>query len=327
MLPFKNFSADPNQDYFADGITEEILNSLASIPDPNLKVTARTSSFAYKGKDLDPREIGKTLGVANILEGSVRKDGDQLRITAQLIDAKTGYHRWSKQYDKPLSGIFSIQEEIARSVAEALQVSLGVGALGRDPFMTRSVEAYDAYLAGNRACLQNSPDGMHLCVDRLEQAVHLDPGFAIAWQHLHDTYNTPAAAIFLQELADSLRQQKAEAALNEVRRLAPDSYIYHQILWQRAFDKGNWSEARQEYARATSKAGAMGIRLGADANLPFTMGKFRDAIAVLELQRARDPLNVNVASTLAEAYANSGDLPKAFAEYDRGLPLEGSRLS
>ena len=130
----------------------------------------------------------------------------------------------------------------------------------------------------------------------LSRPSHLDPGFAIAWQQLHDTYNAPAAAIFLQDLADSLRQQKAEAALNEVRRLAPDSYIYHQILWQRAFDKGDWSEARQEYAQATSKAGALGIRLGADANLPFTMGKFRDAIAMLELQRARDPLNVHVAT-------------------------------
>ena len=137
MLPFKNFSADQDQDYFADGITEEILNSLAGIPDPNLKVTARTSSFAFKGKDIDPREIGKTLGVANILEGSVRKDGDQLRITAQLIDAKTGYHRWSKQYDKPLRASSPSRKRSRRSVAEALQVSLGVGELGRNPYMTR----------------------------------------------------------------------------------------------------------------------------------------------------------------------------------------------
>jgi TolB-like protein/tetratricopeptide (TPR) repeat protein len=324
VLPFKNFSADPNQDYFADGITEEILNSLAGIPDPNLKVTARTSSFAYKDKDIDPRKIGETLGVANILEGSVRKDGDQLRITAQLIDAKTGYHRWSKQYDKPLSGIFAIQEEIARSVAESLQISLGVGELGRQPYMTRNVDAYDAYLAGNRECRQNSADGEHLCIDRLESAIKLDPGFVIAWQMLHDTYSTARSAIFLHDVPADLRQKKAEAALNEVRRLAPDSYIVHQILWTRAYGRGAWSEARKELAQATAKASALGIQLGADAALPKALGRFRDAIPILEQQRARDPLSSDVAVALAEAYLNSGDFPKAFAEYDRGLPLAGS---
>ena len=123
VLPFRDMSQNKDQEYFADGVTEEILNSLAGLKD--LKVTARTSAFAFKGKDVDLRTVGETLGVQHILEGSIRKDGEQLRITAQLIDAKSDAHLWSKTYDRPLKDIFTVQEDIARSVAEALQVCAG----------------------------------------------------------------------------------------------------------------------------------------------------------------------------------------------------------
>ena len=159
VLPLRDMSPAQDQGYFVDGITEEILDSLARIPD--LKVTARTSSFAYKGKDVNLQEVGKTLGVANILEGSLRKDGDQLKITLQLIDTKTDTHRWSKTYDRPFHDVFAIQEDIAHSVAEALQVSLGVGARARDTGMTRNVEAYEAFVSALPVVqrLQGSPPG------------------------------------------------------------------------------------------------------------------------------------------------------------------------
>jgi TolB-like protein len=190
VLPFKDMSSGKDQEYFADGITEEILNSLAGLHD--LRVTGRTSSFAFKGKDVDLRTIGETLGVKNILEGSVRKDGRQLRITVQLNNAATGFHLWSKTYEQRMDDIFKIQEDIARSVAQAMQISLGVGDLGSQPGMTRNVEAYDAYLAGNAAIIgsQTLPAAMM----PLEKATALDPAFINAWIALANAYSFAAAS-------------------------------------------------------------------------------------------------------------------------------------
>ncbi len=125
VLPFANLSSDPEQEYFSDGLTEEILNQLAQVD--ALSVTARTSSFSFKGKNEDVRVIAQKLGVSNLLEGSIRKEGNQLRITAQLVSGKDGAHLWSKTYDRELSGVFALQEEIAKDVASALSIKLDVG--------------------------------------------------------------------------------------------------------------------------------------------------------------------------------------------------------
>ena len=186
VLPFENFSADADQDHFADGLTEEILNSLARIPD--LQVTARTSAFAFKGKAEDLKAVGRTLGVAHVLEGSVRRSGDQLRITAQLINADTGYHLWSQTYDRPLTDIFTIQDDIAHSVAGALQVTLGVG-VGREPGMTRNIEAYEAWLAA-RGVTFTGLQSMRQHIELLQQAVALDPAFAQPWWDLSKAYSS-----------------------------------------------------------------------------------------------------------------------------------------
>ncbi len=193
VLPFKDMSQNKDQEYFADGVTEEILNTLASLKD--LKVTARTSAFAFKGKDVDLRTVGQTLGVQHILEGSIRKDGETLRITAQLIDTKSDAHVWSKTYDRPLKDIFKVQEEIARSVAESLQVALGVG-FGNQPGMTRDVEAYDAYLQALALWPLWTADSRRRAIELLQQAVDRDREFATAWRVMAD---------YLREHAQSRR--------------------------------------------------------------------------------------------------------------------------
>ena len=158
VLPFANLSSDPEQEYFSDGLTEELLNQLA--PVKSLRLTGRTSSFSFKGKNEDLRVIGKKLGVDNLLEGSVRKEGRNLRITTQLINSKDGSHLWSKTYDHELSGVFALQEEIAKDVTKALRIRLDVSDLPRSKGGTTNVEAYDKYLramdtmrAGGRASL------------------------------------------------------------------------------------------------------------------------------------------------------------------------------
>src|SRR5262249_38310191 len=133
VLPFDNLSSDPEQEYFADGVTVEVLDALSRVRD--LRVIGRTSSFHFKDRNEDPRQIGAALGVEHIVEGSVRKAGDQLRITAQLTNARTGQELWSETYTRKVNDIFQIQEEIARSVANALQVTLGVGDIARMPGM------------------------------------------------------------------------------------------------------------------------------------------------------------------------------------------------
>jgi TolB-like protein len=181
VLPFVNMSADPEQEYFSDGISEEILNVLVRVD--GLKVASRTSSFTYKGENLDIPEIARELKVGNIVEGSVRKSGNRVRITAQLIDTRDDRHLWSDTYDRELTDIFAIQDEIANAIVDALKSELNIG-LGevKVESATDNLDAYDLYLKarGMFIARQNLDDANQL----FEQAVQLDPGFAVAWEGL-----------------------------------------------------------------------------------------------------------------------------------------------
>jgi len=178
VLPFVNMSSDPEQEYLSDGIAEELLNALARIS--NLKVAARTSSFAFKDEQSDIRKIGETLGVSTVLEGSLRKSGTRLRITAQLIDVQTGYHLWSETYDRELDDVFAIQDEITGNIVKALKVHLDTGEAAAVT-NTNSTEAYDAYLKGRHQLHQRTRDSIELAENYFEQATALDPDFALAW--------------------------------------------------------------------------------------------------------------------------------------------------
>jgi len=186
VLPFDNLSSDPEQQYFADGMTVELLNTLSSVRD--LRVTGPTSSFYFKDRSQDLRAIGAALNVEHILAGSVRKVGNQVRITAQLSNARTGEQQWSERYERKVDDIFRIQDEIAKSVTEALQVKLGVGALGRMPGMTRDVAAYDEYLRGTALTLDRQTASLPAGIAHLQRSVSLDPSFSIAWIRLHFLY-------------------------------------------------------------------------------------------------------------------------------------------
>ena len=177
VLPFVNMSADPEQEYFSDGISEEILNALVGVPD--LRVAARTSSFYFKGKDVQLVEIGETLKVNHVLEGSVRKAGNRLRITAQLIKVEDGFHLWSETYDRELTDIFAIQDEIAQSVVKELEVALGLS--DEEPLVksgTSNTEAYNWYLRGRYYLERQSPEDFQKAVESFAKAVSIDPNFA-----------------------------------------------------------------------------------------------------------------------------------------------------
>ncbi|MFV1998650.1 MAG: adenylyl cyclase, partial [Acidiferrobacterales bacterium] len=179
VLPFVNMSSDKEQEYFSDGLSEELLNLLAKIPE--LRVAARTSSFSFKGKDIDIPEIAARLKVAHVLEGSVRKSGNQIRITAQLIQADNGYHLWSETYDRELDNIFQIQDEIALAVVDALKITL----LGEAPKVRATdPEAYQLFLEGQFLRRQVTEDSLPRAIDLFKKALEIDPGYVPAWAEL-----------------------------------------------------------------------------------------------------------------------------------------------
>jgi adenylate cyclase len=233
VLPFEDISPEKDQEYFVDGLTEELINKLAQVKD--LQVTGRTSSFFFKNKDIDPRTIGETLGVTYLMEGSVRKAENQLRITAQLIKAADGYHLFSETYDRELKDIFTIQDDIAQSVADALQITLGVGELGRAPGMTSNIAAYDAFLAGRSLRLQVGREKTFQTIGQLEQAVALDMDFAVGWYVLGNAYRN-AADVWIPERAEEFRA-KSDAAFSRVVELSPETDFALVIAASRSGDR------------------------------------------------------------------------------------------
>jgi TolB-like protein len=246
VLPFVNISGKPDEDYFSDGMTEELLNVLAKIP--NLNVVARTSVFEFKGKGGDVREIGRKLGVSNIVEGSVRRDREQVRVTAQLVRVADGFHIWSETYDRKLESVFALQDEIAQRIGAALKLSLGVSSpvAARVPI---DPEAYDEYLKG-RALFRQRSD-LPSAIAHLKAAVAKAPEFAAAWSSLSLAYEvsfwytahmTPAVG------AELLAGQRAAA--ERAAALEPDAATTEHALGNVARAQFHYADAERHYLRA-----------------------------------------------------------------------------
>jgi TolB-like protein len=332
VLPFANLSSDPEQEYFSEGLTEEIRSQLAQVS--GLRVTGRTSSFSFKGKEEDARVIGKTLGVANLLEGSIRKEGKQLRITAQLIDSADGAEHWSKTYERSLDDVFRIQQDIAGDVAQALKVTLGVTEEARVPGMTRNPEAYEAYLAGNALGFKFTPDATRQSIKAYQRALALDPSFAMAWAALSQVYRK-VAPLMLAETSPQVWSARADEAVAQAARLVPDAFYVHLALGDQSYPRNAWLEAGRHYRDGIAAARAQGVQFpfaiaGRDDSAPpdfqFYVGKFRSSIEALEATRAEDPLDPGGTPLLGEVYAAAGNFDASFAERERGLKLGGNWL-
>ncbi|HKX55205.1 MAG TPA: hypothetical protein VJN01_03855, partial [Xanthomonadales bacterium] len=240
VLPFINMSADPDNEYFSEGVAEEILNVLAGVPE--LKVTARTSSFSYKGSEATIAEIARELGVNHVLEGSVRKAGDRVRVTAQLIEAGNDFHLWSETYDRKLDDIFAIQDEIAQSIAAALKVHLLPAVEQPNYTGTTNLDAYELFLQGVNQWHLRSGESLEQALTLFQQAVELDPKFARAYAYLALTwgvlpdYSDRPLAVAQQatreaaETALALDANSIEAATALVQPLLADSPAALQAL-------------------------------------------------------------------------------------------------
>ena len=263
VLPFRNLSADKDQEFFSDGMTEEITSALAKVP--GLNVVSRTSAFQFKGASRDMRAIGLALGASHLIEGSVRKEGSALRITAQLVKADDGKGLWSESYDRELKGVFALQEDIAKAIAGALRVPLGLKA-GQSLVANRTADSnsYQDYLRA-RALVRGrgarEPGGpLTQAATLLERAVARDPGYAPAWAMLAQAYlSTPAfTEAFFRGSEDELRQiasnflQKAETAAQKAIQLDPDNADGYTALGGVSHHRGRLAEAEDLLERALS---------------------------------------------------------------------------
>ena len=347
VLPFAHLSSDPDDEYFCDGLAEELLNALARID--GLKVAARTSSFSYKRKDVNISEVGKALGVNSVLEGSVRRSGNRLRITAQLIDAANGYHLWSERYDREMKDIFDVQDEIAMAVVDALKIKLlGAEKAALLKRYTQSSEAYEFFLRGLSHFNKWTPVDFEKAIVNFERAINVDPAYASAYAALADAYTellffsfssadardrARSAANRALHLDDSLAEGHnsaalikmyldwdyagAEAEFNRAIALNPGSATVH--MWYGWFLglTGRFDESLHELRQAREldplsppNNNAIGVVLHWQGQTDRAIEQFHD---VLEL----NPGYPVTTSFLAEAYAKKGDMAAAIATIEK----------
>jgi len=318
VLPFVNMSSDRENEYFVDGLTEEILNRIAQINE--LKVPGRTSCFAFKDKNADLRQVGASLGVANVLEGSVRKSGDRLRITAQLVRTLDGYHLWSQSFDRKLDDVFAIQEEIARSIADALSVELKIGAAGQAERATHDMTAYDNYLQARTMITQRSPSNIRNAIPLLEAAVQRDPKFANAWSALAQVHELSVPYLSI-DATQAL--QNAENAARKALVLDDSVATAHSALADVLRDRYRWVEAEGEYRKALELSPGESETHNQYSVLLLSVGHTDSALEHARRACELDPLAWNPAWQRALVHLCRGELAEAKEWTDRSATIRG----
>ena len=286
VLPFVNMSSDKDQEYFSDGLAEEIINALAKVP--GLRVIARTSAFAFKGKQEDIRRIAEMLGVTNIVEGSVRKSGSRIRVTAQLIDAADGSHIWSERYDREMTDVFAVQDEICDSIVNELRIHV----VGGRPLVKRhtdNVEAYNLYLRGHYQLLKQTPESIGKSKEYFEQTVGLDPTYALAWYGLAYTYYLlaffgamPPKMAFVYFRKYTLKALEHDEMLPEARAMLAMLSVYDY----------DWKGAEREFLLALElDPKSEDVWILYDCFYLIPMGRLDDAVTAAQKGAEDDPLS------------------------------------
>ena len=317
VLPFSDMSPTKDQEYMSDGIAEELLNLLAKVPD--LKVIARTSSFAFKGQNVEIAEIGRRLNVAHVLEGSVKKSGNTVRITAQLVRASDSTHLWSERYDRPLDDIFAVQDEIATAIVQALQIRLMGGTASREGG-SQNAEAYELYLRAANARNQNTRSSLDAAIEYLKQAIELEPSYGLAWSLM-------AEAILLKTDNSWLEPKDGYERVRQLAlhalQVGPDIphahamllYVHRNLDW-------DWAAAEAEGQRALANDPTNPTLLGYAGTVSRTLGRWNDAERQFRAALVRDPLNPLVIADLAGTYYRAGRYAEAEALYRKLLELQ-----
>ena len=322
VLPFVDMSPESDQGYFADGISEEILNVL--VKTHSLKVAGRTSSFQFRGRNEDLRKIGEQLGVEHILEGSIRKANNRVRITAQLIKAKDGFHLWSESYDRELTDIFAIQDEIASAITDALAIELKLEDGGKSLVTptTSNMDAYNLFLKGRALIAQRSdfPQAIRL----LNEATKLDPEFAAGWATAAQAY-----ALSFYYLAESQDEalHTAERMASRALELDPDLATAHSALGDIYRDRQEWMKAKNSYLRALELNPNYIEANSQFAQMLWRASYYDEALKHASKASGLDPLSwINQTVTAAILYATGGNV-EAWQRMEKAIALGGLNAS
>jgi TolB-like protein/Tfp pilus assembly protein PilF len=320
VLPFENMSANPENEYFSDGITEEILNALAQVP--GLKVSARTSAFQFKDKAVDVRDVAEKLGVAHVLEGSVQRSGDRLRIMARLISAKDGYPLWSQRYDRELEDVFAIQDEISRAIVDALKVRLAENNAPLVSAPTRSSEAHDLYLRGRFFWGKRTPQSLRTAAEYFRKATELDPAYAAAYAGLADAnfhysiYGGANPGVDIRAEANKAAQRALalDSSLAEAHAAHANVALWHGDIdkseghMRRAIELNpNYASARQWYSYALA-----------------WQGRYPEALAEIRKAYELDPLSLVIGRALGVILADAGQLTASVEQLRRTIEIDPS---
>lgn len=318
VLPFEDLSPQHDQEYFCDGMTEEIIDALTKLD--GLRVVARTSSFAFKGKQQDIREIGKKLNVGAVLEGSVRKFGNKLRVTAQLNSVADGYHLWSDTYERELPDVFSVQDEISHAIVNTLQVKLGAHRSTVRP-KPENLETYDLYLKGRYHWGRWRTEGAEKAQHYFEQAIAKDPGYAPAYAGLADSYCWLG---FFNALRPSEAMPKARAAALKAIQLDDSLAAAHvSIGYVKAFYDFDLPGAEREFRRAIElNPGLSDAHFGYSIAFLAPIKRLPEAIREMKIARDLDPLSLAANTYLGLTYQIDGKEDQAILYYKKALELD-----
>lgn len=317
VLPFVNMSDDPGNEYFSDGISEELLNVLVKVE--GLRVASRTSSFTFKDTDTPIPEIAEALNVAHVLEGSVRKAGDTVRVTAQLIDVKTDSHLWSETYDRKLEDIFVIQDEISAHIVEALKVALGAAEVVQTPIQpTQNMQAYESYLRGRHFWQRRGADNISKAIELFGEATEADPAFARAWSSLGAAHLTmPTYSGRPEQDHFPLARKYARMAL----QLDPAIAEAHAIIADLQRYERQWLEAEEHYLRAIELEPNNSTGYLWYAEHLMATGRVDEGLVAANKALELDPFHTGANSISGYAYYVSGNIERALKHMEAARDL------
>jgi adenylate cyclase len=322
VLPFINMSADPENEYFSDGISEEILNALTRVE--GLQVTARTSSFSFKGKNEDVRQIGNKLGVATVLEGSVRRAGKKIRITAQLINTADGYHVWSENYDSDLEDIFQVQDEISLKIVNRLKENFSVSKK-HDPIVkqpTENLDAYNLYLKGRYHWNKSNPEDIRKAINKFSEAIAIDPGFAQAHCALSFCYSFLGSTGLMNPGEAFAKAKDHTLKAIEIDPNHAESHL--SLATIKFYHHWDFEGAELSLNKALSLSLNSSLVNQVHGWLLIAKGEFEKAIEKMEQAVILDPLSLPLMGNLGDAYSFAGRFKDALAQYDRIVEMDPS---
>ncbi len=320
VLPLVNTSGDPGNEYFSDGLSEELIAVLAKIPD--LKVIGRSSSFLFKGKSDDSKSVGEKLGVAHLIEGSVRKQGDRVRIVAELINAHDGRSLWSETYDRELKDIFAVQNEIATAVADQMRVKLlGQSARTEAVGSSENPEAHNAVLQSDFYFQQQTADSVRKSISFLQEAVRLDPNYALAYAKLSQAWRQNAASFAIDDASKAY--DEARQAANKAVSLAPDSVDVRMTVALLAMNPElDFPAAEKEFRQVLqSSPNNAAAKNGLTLSL-LAQGRFTEAEEACRQALLLDPLLTNLWFNLGRIAVGTGRYKEAGEAFHKGLELQ-----